>query len=422
MIHLSRRLASYALVSALALTGVGSRAEGADADVVRDWNVQLLKVPSAVGPPQARLLAIMHVAMHDAVNSITGEYQTYRRPATAPFGASPVAAAAAAAHLVLVRLLPASMIPTYDAALVDSIKDIPEPERMWGVAVGEEVAQRLLDERSHDGMSVVVPYTPGTGPGAWVPTFPLFAAALLPGFGKVVPFALNSGDQFRPDGPPSLTSDAYAADVNEVQARGDFDGESKGNRSHAESATARFWLGNSIPIFMQIARQMSLDRGLGLAETARFFALVSIAGMDAYVAAWDAKYTYNFWRPITAIQHADSDGNPATIGDASWLPLGGTPPFPDYVSGHTTYTGAFVHVLERVFGTEPVTFTVMNSNVPAGEQSRTYHSIRELSDEMIEARILAGIHFRTADVDGNRLGRQVAQFALTHVLRDAHDY
>lgn len=392
----------------------------ADADVVRDWNMQLLKVPSAVGPPQARVLAIMHVAMHDAINPITGEYQTYREPAVAPFGASPEAAGAGAAHLVLVTLLPASMISDYDKALEDSIKDIPEPERGWGVKVGEDVAKRLLDERSHDGFSVVVPYTPGSGPGEWVPTPPAFASALLPGFGRVVPFALNSGNQFRPDGPPALTSEEYAADVNEVQLRGDSNAETLNHRSHDESKTARFWLGNSIPIFMQIARQISSDRGLGLSEDARFFALLSIAGLDAYIAAWDAKYTYNFWRPVTAIRQADGDGNPATVGDPLWTPLGTTPPFPDYVSGHTTYTGAFVHVLERLFGTDPVTFTVMNPNAPTGEQSRTYHSVGELSDEMIEARILAGIHFRTADRDGDRLGRQVAQFALTHELREAH--
>ena len=165
---------------------------------------------------------------------------------------------------------------------------------------------------------------------------------------------------------------------------------------------------------------MSIDRGLDLSANARFFALLSMAGMDAYVAAWDAKFAYNFWRPVTAIRQADSDGNPATIGDPAWLPLATTPPFPDYVSGHTTYTGAFVQVLERLFGDDPVTYTLMNPNVPLDEQLRPYNSIGELSDEMIEARILAGIHFRTADRDGDRLGRQVAQFALTHLLREAH--
>jgi hypothetical protein len=363
----------------------------------------------------------MHVAMHDAINSITGEYDTYGPQVTAPFGASPVAAAAAAAHLVLMTLVPPNMIPTpnYDAALDASLTGIPEPERTLGVNVGVEAARNILALRKDDGFTAVVPYTPGSGPGVWVPTPLAFAPALFPGFGQVVPFALHRGDQFRPDGPPSLTSEEYAADLNEVKMIGDVNGETLGHRSHAQSATARFWLGNSIPIFQQIARKISADRGLGLSENARFFALLSIAGMDAYVAAWDAKYAYNFWRPVTAVRQADSDGNPGTIGDPGWLPLGPTPPFPDYVSGHTTYTGAFVHVLERLFGRDPYTYTVMNPIVPADEQMRTYSSIGALSDEMIEARILAGIHFRTADRDGDRLGRQVAQFALTHVLRRA---
>ena len=416
MIRVSTILTRIAVAAILA---IGAAARPVSADVVVDWNIQLLRVVSPVGPPQARVLAIMHVAMHDAINSITGEYDTYGRAITAPSGASAVAAGAAAAHRVLVTLLPASMIPDYDAAFAASLENIPEFERMLGVTVGEEAAKNILALRKDDGFSAIVPYTPGSGPGAWVPTPPAFAAALLPGFGKVLPFALYRNDQFRPDGPPALTSEEYAADVNEVQKIGDANGETLGYRTHAQSATARFWLGNSIPIFQQLARKMATDRGLGLSESARFFALLSIAGMDAYVAAWDAKYAYNLWRPVTAIRQADGDGNPATIGDSAWLPLGTTPPFPDYVSGHTTYTGAFVHVLERLFGDGPVTYTLVNRNVTVAEQERTYNSIGELSDEMIEARILAGIHFRTADRDGDRLGRQVAQFALTHVLRNA---
>jgi vanadium-dependent haloperoxidase-like protein len=409
-------------IAVAAVLAIGAAARSASADVVQDWNVQLLRVPSPVGPPQARLLAIMHVAMHDAINTITGEYETYGPAMNAPFGASPVAAGAAAAHLVLTTLVPANMIPNpnFDTALDSSLADIPEPERTLGVNVGREAARHILALRKDDGFTTVVPYTPGSGPGVWVPTPPAFAPALLPGFGKVLPFALHQNDQFRPDGPPSLTSEEYAADVNEVQQLGDANGETLGHRTHAQSATARFWLGNSIPIFQQLARKMSIDRGLDLSANARFFALLSIAGMDAYVAAWDAKFAYNFWRPVTAIRQADSDGNPATIGDPAWLPLATTPPFPDYVSGHTTYTGAFVQVLERLFGDDPVTYTLMNPNVPLDEQLRTYNSIGELSDEMIEARILAGIHFRTADRDGDRLGRQVAQLALTHVLREAH--
>jgi hypothetical protein len=172
----------------------------------------------------------------------------------------------------------------------------------------------------------------------------------------------------------------------------------------------------------QIALQASAARGLSLADNARFFALISIAGFDAYIATWDAKYAYNFWRPITAIQHADLDGNPLTTADPSWTPLGPTPPFPDYVSGHTAYTRACVRVLEEVFGKAPVSYTVMNPAVPPAERVRTYTSFRQLSAEMIEARILAGIHFRTADRDGDRLGRQVAQFAIKHVLRAARKH
>ena len=417
MIRISKRLNCIAVVMLLAF---GVAETSASADVVQDWNVQLLRVSFQVGPPEARLLAIMHVAMHDAINSITGDYETYGPRVNAPFGASPVAAGAAAAHLVLTTLVPANMIPSnpnYDGALDASLADIPEPERTLGVNVGREAARNILALRKDDGFTTVVPYTPGTRPGEWVPTLPLFAPALLPGLGKVLPFALQRGDQFRPDGPPALTSEEYAADLNEVQLIGDRNGEALGHRTHAQSATARFWLGNSIPIFQQIARQISADRALDLSADARFFALVSIAGADAYIAAWDAKYTFNFWRPVTAVRQADGDGNPATIGDTNWLPLGSTPPFPDYVSGHTTYTGAFVHMLERLFGRDPYTFTVVNPVLAPDERVRTYTSIGALSDEMIEARILAGIHFRTADRDGDRLGRQVAQFALTHVLR-----
>jgi hypothetical protein len=243
--------------------------------------MQLLRVPSPVGPPQARLLAIMHVAMHDAINTITGEYETYGPAMNAPFGASPVAAGAAAAHLVLTTLVPANMIPNpnFDTALDSSLADIPEPERTLGINVGREAARHILALRKDDGFTTVVPYTPGSGPGVWVPTPPAFAPALLPGFGKVLPFALHQNDQFRPDGPPSLTSEEYAADVNEVQQLGDANGETLGHRTHAQSATARFWLGNSIPIFQQLARKMSIDRGLDLSANARFFALLSIAGM-----------------------------------------------------------------------------------------------------------------------------------------------
>ena len=319
------------------------------------------------------------------------------------------------------------LTPVWDQSLATSLGNIPEPDRTNGVLVGEEVGALILAMRANDGFSDPAPYTPGNKPGVWVPTQPAFASALLPGLGRVTPFALKAGSQFRPDGPPRLDSDRYAADLNEVKLVGSID---SGFRTAEQGATARFWLGNSIPIFQGIARQVSTIAPLDLSSNARFFALMSIAGADAYIAAWDAKYFYNFWRPVTAIHNADIDGNPATEADGSWRPLAeiapfpGTPPFPDYVSGHTTYTRAVVRVLEEVFGRDkfPFVATTVNQAIPTAERNRQYDHFRELSKEMIEARVLAGIHFRSADRDGDRLGRSVALFAIRNVLRPAQGH
>ena len=402
-------------------------ATGAYADVVQDWNLEALRVSFPAGPPQGRILAMVHIAMHDAINAVTGKYETYAPKVNVPPSTSAVAAGAAAAHHVLVALFP-QLTADYDQSLAASLANIPEPDRTNGVIVGDDVGTMILAMRANDGFSNPAPYTPGSGPGVWVPTEPAFAPALLPGLGRVTPFALKDGSQFRPDGPPPLDSQQYAADVNEVQRVGSIDAEAFGFRTAEQGATARFWLGNSIPIFQGIARQVSTIASLDLPSNARFFALLSIAGADAYIAAWDAKYTYNFWRPVTAIHNADIDGNPETTADPSWRPLAetapfpGTPPFPDYVSGHTTYTRAVVWVLEEFFGRGEFQFTATSANaaIPPAERNRQYNSFRELSDEMIEARVLAGIHFRSADRDGDRLGRQVAQFAIQHVLRPAH--
>src|SRR5262245_23325166 len=401
----------------------------AHADVVQDWNVEALRATFPAGPPQARILAMVHIAMHDAINAVTGKYETYAPKVNVPPSTSAVAAGAAAAHHVLVAVFP-QLTAVYDQSLAASLANIPEPDRTNGVLVGDEVGALILAMRANDGFSAPAPYTPGSEPGVWVPTQPAFAPALLPGLGRVTPFALNAGSQFRPAGPPRLDSDRYAADLNEVKLVGSIDAETRGFRTAEQGATARFWLGNSIPIFQGIARQVSTIAPLDLSSNARFFALMSIVGADAYIAAWDAKYMYNFWRPVTAIHNADIDGNPATEADGSWRPLAeiapfpGTPPFPEYVSGHTTYTRAVVRVLEEQFGRGkfPFVATTVNPAIPLLERNRQYDRFRELSKEMIEARVLAGIHFRSADRDGDRLGRWVAQFAIRNVLRPAQGH
>ena len=279
------KLAGVALAIA-AVVGVNSPAQ---ADVVHDWNIEALRVTFNVGPPQARVLAIVHVAMHDAINAVTGEYETYAPKVAVPPVTSATAAGAAAAHRVLVTLFP-QMTDAYNQALNTSLAPISEPARTNGVLVGRDVGDAILALRAHDGFGDPASYTPGSGPGAWVPTPPAFAPALLPGFGRVVPFALRTGSQFRPDGPPALDSDRYAADLNEVKAVGSIGAEAAGLRTHEQTATARFWLGNTIPIVQLIARRVSTDAPLSESANARFFALMSIAGLDAYIATWDAKY------------------------------------------------------------------------------------------------------------------------------------
>ena len=262
------------VVSAIATFGAS-----AQADVVQDWNGEALKVTFAVGPPQARVLAIVHVAMHDAINSITRRYETFAVRQASPPGASAVAAGAAAAHHVLVNLFP-QMTATYDQALATSLAGIPEPSRTDGMLVGQETGAAILALRMNDGFSAPASYTPGSGPGVWVPTPPAFAPALLPGFGRVLPFALKKGSQFRPSGPPRLTGERWASDLSEVQAIGSVEAEMHGLRTPAETATARFWLGNMIPAMQQIARQVSVARPLSLSANARFFALLNIAGVE----------------------------------------------------------------------------------------------------------------------------------------------
>jgi len=385
-------------------------------DPVMDWNEIALAATVAAGQgavPQIRSMAIVQVSVHDAVNGVTGEHETYLSAGPAPDGASADAAAIAAAHFALVSLFP-SQSTTLDEAKDASLAAEGLTEDDPGFAWGESVAAAVLSARSTDGAAQAsFAYTaPGAGdPGVWVAigTTP----ALLPGWGSVTPWVLNSGSQFQPDGPPALDSGRYASDYNEIQAIGS---KTSATRTSEQTEIARFWLASPGVLWNHVARQVIDAWDSSSSDAARTFALLFLAGADASIACWDAKYTFNYWRPMAAIRGGDLDGNGKTVVDAAWEPLFPTPPHPEYLSGHTTNSSAMASTLEFLFGDDPGVSIVGVSPTNPGF-TRDWTRFSQGVDEVIEARIWSGIHFRTSDETGARVGRQVARFTINHVLR-----
>lgn len=386
---------------------------------VMEWNQQAaartLSASPALAPvQQTRVMAIVQAAVHDAVNGITRRYATYLTPGPAPAGASPEAAAIAAAHHAL-KNLPVNQSPSLDAALAASLGAHGLSEFDPGVAYGQSAAAAVLAARAGDGSAAAqYPYSaPGEGePGVWKPISNAPGAqALLPGWGNVTPFVLRSGSQFRPEAPPALDSERYAADYNEIKVIGAF---SSPTRTTLQTQIATFWLASPTAIWNPVLRQAVEARGLDLSEAARAAALFYLAAADAGIACWDAKYAYNFWRPQPAIQGGGStDGNDATAGDAAWQPLHATPRHPEYPSGHSANSSAMAAILGELFGEgtgAPISVTLSGI-------TRTWGTFDEAVEEVVEARVYSGIHFRTADEVGARQGRQVARFVSTHALR-----
>jgi hypothetical protein len=285
------------------------------------------------------------------------------------------------------------------------------------LAYGQAVAEGILMLRQDDGAAQAkFPYLPeGAGlPGVWVPMSDAPAAqALLPGWGDVTPWVLRSASQFRPDPPPDRTSERYARDYNEVYQVGR---STSSTRTGEQTQIALFWRASPTALWNPILRRAIESRDLDISATARIAALFYLAAADASVACWDAKYFYDFWRPEPAIVRGDEDDNPATVGDPGWRPLLGTPPHPDYLSGHTANSGAMATVLGAIFGDAPG-FVIEATSSQAVGVVRRWQTFSEGLREVIDARVYSGIHFRTSDVAGARLGRQVAQFVMTHALR-----
>jgi hypothetical protein len=387
-------------------------------DAVTEWNQQAVTLTllpaSALAPvQQTRVMAIVQVAVHDAVNGITDEYATYLSPGPAPENASPEAAAIAAAHHALRSLFgglagqPASLDALYVASLAAHGLSENDP----GIAYGRSAAAAILALRANDhAAQAQFDYTaPGVGtPGVWVRINN--APAQLPGWGNVTPWVLRSGSQFRPDAPPALDSKQYAKDYNEIKQIGSLNGST---RTAEQTQIATFWRASPTAIWNNALSQVLATRDLTLSATARTFALFYLAAADASVACWEAKYTYNFWRPQPAIRSGDLDGNHRTAGDGTWEPLFATPPHPEYPSGHTTNSSAMAEILGLVFDDNPgVPIVITITGI-----TRQWRTFSEGADEVIEARIYSGMHFRTADEAGAKLGRKVARFVSNHALR-----
>jgi hypothetical protein len=385
------------------------------ADMVLQWNEVLLDAIRAdrTSPPlAARNMAIVHVAVYDAVNAIEQTHQPYAVARHAPPGASAEAAVAAAAHRTLVELFPAQR-GTFDAALADSLATIPDgPGENKGVALGRSVAQQLLAFRRHDGADASVEYTIGTDPGDWQPTPPAFLPPLSPQWPGVKPFAMTGGDQFRPPPPPALSSEEYAAAFAEVKEIGAAD---SATRTAEQTEIAWFWVngpGTATPPghWNEVAQVVAQSAGNTLAENARLFALLNIAVADAGISCWEAKYEFNFWRPVTAIRAADTDGNPDTEADPTWSSLIPTPPFAAYTSGHSTFSAAAATVLAGFFGDDAFNFTLASETPAAAD--RSYSGFWQAAEESGVSRIYGGIHWAFDNHHALDAGRALGQFVV----------
>ena len=385
-------------------------ARTAQTHAIAIWNAIALKTTAAgpFSPPrETRAIAMVSAAVFDAVNSITRQYAPYAVHVVASGDASIEAAVGAAAHHVLVSLYPAQ------TALLDAVRDsalfriAAGRTRDDGVATGQTVAAAVLAMRAGDHAAEQPRYAPGVGMGVWVSTPPAFGGALEPGWGAVTPFFMDSSSQFRPGPPPSPGSERYVRDYIEIASVGAANSQA---RSPTQTEAGRFWISTAAQLWNQVVRQLTVARGLDAAAAARAYLLLNLAGADAAVAAWDAKFTYNQWRPVTAIRNVGDDGSLTTDPDPTWTPLITTPPFPDYPAGHTAFGGAAEQVLSALLGEKPGDLSI--SSPTAGGATHRYLSFHEIAEEVVNARVWGGVHWRTSATVGRELGRRIGDLAL----------
>jgi hypothetical protein len=417
----------------------------ARADAVTDWNANAGKaaVAACISPAddplhESRMYAMVHIAIHDALNAIDRRSLPYAYDNKAQARASVRAATAAAARDVLVQVLSqipapfppeciANGIASVEADYTIALDEIPDgPRKTRGLKLGQEAAAAILALRTGDGSDTPLiddTYPQGTNPGEWRFT-PGVPFAFAPGWGNVTPFVLRDGAQFRPGPPYAVTSEEYTADYKEVKRLGGDNVTTPSERTEEQTQIGFFWIESSPLSWNRIARTVSATEKLDLWENARLFGLLNMAMADGYIGSFETKYHYNYWRPVTAIQLAANDDNPDTDPDPTWTPLQLTYPIPDYDSAHSVEGGAAAEVLKRFFGTDHIRFRACSLSLPlveeqcggASEVLRRYKSFSQAAQENGESRILIGIHFRKGVEEGIEHGRKIAERAVNRFL------
>ena len=399
----SRNLLALVLLSALAST---SRA-----DVIMDWNARADSIATdkrLLPPVHGRVLAIMHVAMFEAVNAIERRYVPYRLNLVADRKTSGEVAAAVAGRDVLVDLYP-DQKSGLDALLAETLNKVEEgPAKERGIILGRKAAAEILELRSADGSDVSESYRPVAQPGVYVPTT-LPVASTVSGFS---PWVMSSAAQFRPGGPPALTSDTWTRDLNEIREIGGLNSKT---RTAEQTDIGKFWFLTGARTYNPIVQQVAQHRKMDLLDCARLYALASMAAEDAFIAVFDAKYTFNFWRPVTAIRNADQDGNSATPRDATWLPLGETPMHPEYPCAHCITSAAVTAVLLGVVGRDVGEIAVTSPTAPG--VVRRWTRLDDYRDEVSNARVWAGFHYRFSTEVGKDMGKKIGELTIATQLR-----
>jgi PAP2 superfamily len=387
------------------------------ANVITDWDEKaiaavapLASVPSPYTPYAAyRMMGIVHAAMFDAVNSIERRYQPYLVQLPADSATSKEAAAAAAAAAVLATI-DAKTADEMKVALASYLASIPDgPAKSEGAKLGEAVAAKVLEARANDGSNAPDDYRPRTTPGVYVPT-PIMRGPMWPG---IKPFAMNSPSQFRPPPPTALETKEWTTDFNEIK---DYGAKNSAKRTAQQTETARFWLVTGPVAYQPFLRQLAIAKQMDVVESARFMALAEIAINDALIAVLEAKYHYNFWRPVTAIRNGDIDGNPATDREAIWQPIADTPMHPEYPCAHCILSGSVAGVVKAALGTVDIPEIAMTSPTAPGVTHR-WTNMTDLTDEVAHARIWSGFHYRSSTRVGTDMGLNIGEYVVKSVMQ-----